>query len=376
MKQINLKITALVVVLFSISNFSTAQKILLTVPQDEKILYAESYLSFFYTDEGIQVCTVDQNGAYYLYRNSKKQGPFKDINDAVDQIVYQEDEDYLDDWMNGRPENQNRNRDYISIDGVSNRYYINFNGKKSGPYYFVKDFFLQPGGKGFIAVVAMLQDDYSQPPKYMLISSGKPGIEMKGEPSELRVSRSVKSAVVTTMFEERPEIDMDALNKQNEKIMEMAKRMEEGEMSMEEMQKFAAEMDNMNKQTKQATKEYYVYTLDGKVFGPGKKNYFSSNNPGFGINSGERWHLLADGKLYMGGLPAADLGDHKRIIKLWWSEKGNNYAYSTSNSLVFSSGQSFPAPVELKGVEENGQYVLKWLNLQDGRKFVLYQKAL
>ena len=339
-------------------------------------MYAESYLSFFDTDEGIQVCTVDQNGSYYLYRNSKKQGPFKDIGDAVDQLVYQEDEEYLDDWMNGRPENQNHNEEYISVDEASNSYYITVDGKKSGPYYFVKDFFLQPGGKGFIAVVGMLQDDYSQPPKYMLISSGMPGIEMKGEPSELRVSRSVKSAVVTTVFEERPEIDMDALNKQNEKIMEMAKRMEEGEMSMEEMQKFAAEMDNMNKQARQTTKEYYVYTLDGKVFGPAKKDYFNSNNPGFGINSGERWHLLADGKLYLGGLPATELGEHKRIMKLWWSETGNNYAYRTNNSLVFSSGQSFPAPVELKGVKENGQYILKWLSLEDGRKFVLYQKAL
>jgi hypothetical protein len=43
---------------------------------------------------------------------------------------------------------------------------------------------------------------------------------------------------------------------------------------------------------------------------------------------------------------------------------------------VFSTGQTFPLPIEIKVLEENGQTVLKWLTFENESKFVYYQKTL
>jgi len=45
---------------------SFAQKVLLTLPQGEQILYAESSLSMFDTEGGLQVCTGNNKGQYFV----------------------------------------------------------------------------------------------------------------------------------------------------------------------------------------------------------------------------------------------------------------------------------------------------------------------
>lgn len=347
----------------------------MTIPQDERILYAESYLSLFDRNQGLQVCTIDEQGMFYLHKEGKKQGPFEDVEEVMMLIEYLDDEEYYDDLQEDVPVNEANNMDYVSM-GDDGNIYIQASGKKSGPYSSVKDLYFTPDKNNYIGVVSKPQEDYSRPPTCLLIRSGQPDIELKGEPYDLKVSPEVKSGIVATVSEKRQEIDYDLINEQNEKMMEMARKLEEGEVSMEQLQKFVEERENMEKQMRQATKDFFVYTTGGKVYGPYRSDIFNEDNPGYGFNSGERWHMVADGRLYLGGMNDFDLGSYSHITDLWWSGKSDNFAYSTYESIVFSSGESYPAPLEMKVVEEKGQTILKWLTLEDKRRFVLYEKSL
>lgn len=375
MKPLNHRLAILAIVLLITFNITSAQKVLLTLPQDERILYAESYLSLFDSNQGLQVCTIDEQGMFYLHKNGKKQGPYEDVEEVMMLIEYPGDEDYYNDQQGDNLINQANNMDYVSM-GDDGNIYITAKGIKSGPFSSVKDLYFTAGGNAYMGVVSRPQDDYTLPPAYLLIRSGQSDIELEGEPFDLKVSPGVKSGILATVSEEIPEIDYNLINEQNEKMMEMARKLEEGEVSMEQLQKFVEEREKMEKQMRQSTKDFYVYTTRGEVFGPYKSDVFSGDNPAYGYNSGERWHMLADGRLYLNGMTDLDLGGYSHITGLWWSAKSNTFAYSTYESIVFSSGESYPAPLEIKVVEEGGLTILKWLTLEDEKRFVLYEKSL
>jgi hypothetical protein len=366
---------AIAIFTFFILNSAISQKILYSLPHGEQLLYAESFLAFFDSQEGIQVCTTDEQGRFYVFKNNRKLGPFNDLDEATGLIVWPDD--WHDDYPgSGAIMNQAYNDDYVTWDNNEGCNYIKAGNKRLGPFQSVKDLYVSPDGKNYIAIVAEIDPDYTYPPEYQLISATNPGIKLKGEPNELHVSRSVKSGVVSTRFEKTEDIDMDVYNEQQAMMEKMITDWENEEFSLDELMELSMQINEINSMAEESTREYYVYLCDNKVFGPFTTELYGSLNPGFGINSGERWHMVADGKLYINGNHVMDVEEGTVISDFWWSLSGNNYAYSTYESIVFSTGEISPYPLEVKAVEENGKTVIKWLTLENERDFVFYQKTL
>jgi hypothetical protein len=345
---------------------ANTQEVLLTLKHGEELLYEESYLTLFDSKYGLQVCTIDQEGRYYVYINNQRKGPFLKLQDATDLINYTG----YDSNSGNDPKNQAYNEKLITMDDEGN-VYITINRKRFGPYRSVQDLYVAANGIDYMAVVSKVDNMYKYPPDYLLISSSQPEIPLRGEPYELKVNQSVKNGVIATRVENSENTDMEEVYKQLERIAELAELMEAEEITL---QQYINEISTIGSQAESNSHEYYVYADNNLVFGPYSINYFSSQVPGYGVNSGDRWHMVAGGKLYISGKPVSDSDDF--ILDFYWSKTGNNYAYRTYNSIIFSSGQSYPYPVEIKAVEENGKTVLKWLTFEDESRFVLYQKAL
>jgi hypothetical protein len=362
---INLKNFLALILIFNLSAANT-QEVLLTLPHGEELLYEESYLTLFEVKNGLQVCTIDKEGHYYVYMNNLRHGPFFKLQDATELINYTG----YDSNSGNDPKNKAYDEDLVSMDDEGD-VYITINQKRSGPYRSVQDLYVSANGIDYMAVVSKIDKMYKYPPDYLLIGSSHPDVPLRGEPYELKVNQSVKNGVVATRIENSENTDMEAVYKQLERIAELAELMEAEKISM---QQYINEMTIIGSQAESNSHEYYVYTDNKQVLGPYSINYFSSQVPGYGVNSGDRWHMVAGGKLYISGKPVKDFDDF--IVDFYWSKTGNNYAYQTYDSIFFSSGESYSFPVEIKAVEEKGKTVLKWLTFENESKFVLYQKTL
>ena len=369
MKGLLFAIVIFIASAMTICHSVSAQKVLLTLPAGEQLLYPESSLTMFDKEGGLQVCTVDQQGKFYIYKNNNKIGPFLNAQKAANQISFP---DYDQHDEKGQAINQNYNSEFVLWDDAGNSY-IKFGEKQIGPFRFIKELFIAPNGKSFIAVVAEPGPDANGNTRFQFLCSNGKTIELTGEPLDLKVDQTVQFAVVASRVEKTSQANLDASKNYNSKIEELIAKMGEGELSMEQLVKYSEELNKLQEQSQsQKTESYQVFTSTGEIFGP----FQSYIEPGFGYNGGTKWYMYADGKLYISGKPVKEIKDYNSITGFWWSKNGNNYAYRTGESIVFSSGQTYSNPIEIKVVEENGQTILKWLTFENESKFVFYQKTL
>jgi hypothetical protein len=366
-----LKGTFFLVGLMLCFHFVSAQKVLLSLPAGEQLLYPESSLRLFDREGGLQVCTADQQGQYYVYKNNRKLGPYNSVQVATEQIVFPDEEDIADSQAL-ETQNQAYNNEFVQWDDQG-KTYLTFKGTKTGPYPFIKDLYLSADKSRFFSIVAKESGPDATQTQFQLISSSGKTTDLIGEPYDLKVDASLGMAVVATRLEKKDPASDEATAKYNARIEELVAKMGEGELSMEQLTKLSEELNQLSEKAQGAgITEYYVFTSDAESFGP----FHSYAEPGFGLNSGPRWYLFADGKLYLNGKAVKDYGKQSIPDGFWWSKTGNNYAFRTSESIVFSTGQTFPLPIEIKVLEENGQTVLKWLTFENESKFVYYQKTL
>jgi hypothetical protein len=350
---------------------SFAQKVLLTLAAGEQLLYAESSLSLFDTDGGLQVCASNSNGQYFVYKNNNKLGPYSDLQKVAGLIEYPDE--FVNDDNSNMLVNEAYNENFVSMDENGNSY-ITFGNKKWGPYSLVKDLYLSKQNQKFWAVVVLPQTDYTKPLQYQLIGSSAQAVNIKGEPYDLKVNKDLSMATLAAKHEIRGEVDVAALNKYNEELEKLMAEMGD-ELDMDKLAEMVNEMGKLGEQSQLQATDFYVYSSKGSGHGPFKTMLIGEKNPAFCSSEGSNWYFIADGFLYKNGSKTASLTDTD-INKIWWSANAQSYAYSTYEKLVFSSGEQYPFPLEMKTVNENGKTTLKWLALEDGHKFVLYSKTL
>jgi len=350
---------------------SFAQKVLLTLPQGEQILYAESSLSMFDTEGGLQVCTGNNKGQYFVYKNNKKLGPFSDLQKVASLIEYPDS--YAYDENAGIPVNEAYNENIVSYDENGNSF-IAFGNKKYGPFSQVKDLYISKQMQKFWAVVALPQTDYSRPPQYQLIGSSAQNIDIKGDPYDLKVNNDLSMALVASKYELRGDVDIDAMNKYTQELEKMMAEMGD-ELDMEKLAEMSKKMEKLATQNQMQNAQYHICTSESKHFGPFSSMFPDETNPAFCSDKGSNWYFVADGFLYKNGTKTTSLPDSD-INQIWWSANAQSFAYSTYEKLVLSTGEQFPFPLEMKTVTENGKTTLKWLALEDGQKLVLYNKTL
>ena len=361
-----LTITIMALLLYSTLS---AQKVLLTIAPDEDLLYAESNLALFDMNGTLQVCTTDGQGNYFVYKNNKKTGPYNDVQKAVNQIDFPEN-DFSQDAPGPDPVNEAFNEQWVNVD-ESGRLFLKAGNKKLGPFSNVKDLYFSPDKQRYVAVVSKLTTDYSAATQYEIISSDNAGFTIPGEPSDLKTDRMLTTAVVLCKTGKNDAEQASAMERYNKKMEEVAVKLGQEDLSIEEIAKLGEEIDALQVGASAAAYEYYIFTLNGQKMGP----FDYAINPGFGENAGVKWHMVADGQLYIAGKAVKQVGEVD-LTGFWWSKNGSTYAYSTYDQLVFSDGEKFPYPIELKVAEEGGKTVLKWLALLDERKFVVYSKVL
>lgn len=364
-----MKLITITFIALLLCNALTAQKVLLTIAPNEDMLYAESNLALFDMNGTLQVCTTDGQGNYYVYKNDKKSGPYNDVQKAVNQIDYPEN-DFSQDDPGDEPVNEAFNEQWVNVDESGNLF-LKAGNRKMGPFSNVKDLYFSPDKQRYFAVVSKLTADYSTTTKYEIISSDNAGITIPGEPSDLITDGMVTIAVVLTKTEKKDAERASAMEHYNKKMEEISTKLGQEDLSIEEITKMGEEINALQESAGEASLEYYIYTSKGQKMGP--FNY--ATNPGFGVNAGAKWHMVADGQLYIAGKAVKQIGEVD-LNGFWWSKNGSAYAYSSYDQLVFSDGASFPFPIQMKVVEEGGKTVLKWLALLDERKFVAYSKAL
>jgi hypothetical protein len=349
------------------------QNVILTIDNGEEILFPESSISLSDARGGIQVCTVDGSGNYYAYIGGRKQGPFSNKEDAFEKIVFPETTENLTDQTNF--DNKAFDEKFLTVN-ENGESFIKAGGKSLGPYTIVKELYFSPDGKHFAATAGLLVDKEKFIPEYHLLSSENSDIKLKGEPGTIRYSQLLKTVVVCTEEVIRPDVNMKEVEDYTAKVQAIMKEFENGEMNADAIARMSEKMEQLKKpDNSQPQNSYYVYSNNGIVLGP-FTSCPSEKNLGFGLNSGERWHFFDSGKLYISGNLAKDFGSDISITNFWWSKTGNGYAFSTYNELVFSDGKTYPFPLEIVPVYESGKTLLKWLVLEENRKFVLYQKEL
>jgi hypothetical protein len=353
---------------------ANAQQLLLTIPAGEELLHAESNLSLFDQQGKLQVCTVDKDGRYFMYSGGKKLGPFQTAQQAANRLSG-DTESYDYDNEEG-PGNDAYAEEFVQLT-TEGLLFLKVMGKRYGPFEQIKDLYRSPDGKRFFALVGSDVDENDDGlTDFKIISNVHPEVLLEGEPYDLRTDRQVSMAVVVTKCEMRSDEQQEAMTDYNAKMEEIMARMQEGgEMSLEQLAQMGKELEGLEQESGDASVEYRVYTADGKHFGPFTSDNWNMQNPGFGSNSKGRWYMLADGNLYINGKASMKF-DNTDLSGFWWTGNGDDYVLATYDELFLSTGERFSYPLQFKVVEENGQTVLKWLVLEQERKFVAYQKKL
>jgi hypothetical protein len=115
-----------------------------------------------------------------------------------------------------------------------------------------------------------------------------------------------------------------------------------------------------------------LYGIDGSKYGP-----YTSDDYGdaWFIPSGQliiynNHEISLDGKFLFKS------EDYISPCDMWIESNGKSYAYANYEYLIFSDGTKFVAPLVISYVENGGQWLLKWIALEEGKDLLLYRKPL
>lgn len=117
----------------------------------------------------------------------------------------------------------------------------------------------------------------------------------------------------------------------------------------------------------------YIYTIDGKKFGPFGSSFDESSY--WFASTGNDLYYEVDDQLFRNGIV---------LLKTPWvdpcsfypSADGRTYALYNYEHIAFSDGQKFPSPLDITVFIRNGQTVFKWITLENKKDLVVYQRAL
>lgn len=117
----------------------------------------------------------------------------------------------------------------------------------------------------------------------------------------------------------------------------------------------------------------YIYTIDGKKFGPFKSS-FSESDYWF-ASTGNDLYFEVDDQLFRNGAV---------LMKTPWINPcsfypgvdGKTYALYNYEYIAFSDGQKFPSPLDIMVFARNGQTVFMWITLENKKELVVYQRVM
>jgi hypothetical protein len=324
------------------------RKVLLSLQPKEYIITNESCLNISSTDDQPYLVTW-QDKLLYVYENSVRKGPYKNTNEIKFRNCG-EDKSAECSVFN-YPEQEEMMQLYVEVTDAG-AYNIKFKGQTYGPYTFVSGFHVSPDKSMFVAVAA------NQQMKFSLITSD--GLQQNIDGTFERIIISPSGNQYLVLVKETEGIDMSALSKMS------------GEELMKYMQEQAQKQQNAGEPLTQ------IYGTGGKLYGKYRSSDIYPNNPAYCQTGGDNWYMVFDNALYVNGHLLKQFDDNFSVqtCKVWLSADGKRYALVGYNEIIFSDGNSYPPPIQLKVEKSAGKTILKWIALENGKDLVSYSKEL
>lgn len=342
------------------------QKVLITLQKNEEPMYYESCIPMSFTHGSLKLVTRVGN-EYFFYDNGTRKGPFKKTS-----IPYNDcSEAYISSNCSVFQSESNNYEKFIQNAG-NDRVKVVYNGKTYTEFSQITQLAVS-ANESKIAVLGT-NDDWEP---LFLTPDGKL-IELQGEFQKIAISPSGAVAIVSMGGSEIESSGNTAVNYEK-----MAAEMESADLSSMTPEEITTFMDNIqakygietNNQDEEV--ESYLYINSGKKLGPFNFGY-ATDNPAFCVTGGDNWYFLSENKLFVNGTMIKDFGENApSLCDVWISADGKRYAaFIGYEKLVFSDGQSYPAPLQIKAEVLNGKAYLTWLCLNPSNQIVLYKKAI
>jgi len=301
----------------------------------EEIMTAESMIALSANlDDVILVLTKGPKGPFSVFRDGKKSKPFPDLKDAMKAA------------SEGRKGSSGKKRECAtykpgsapedmlpSKDDVEGGQVVRFKDKTFGPFVLAYSVSATPDGAR--AYFTANQKDTA----VFGCTDGRK-VVVGGIPGEYKFSPNGLNAAVLCQGTTNP---LDQTLPPEQVIAGMEKK--------------------------------FIYTIDGKKFGPFKSNFGEGYGDFWFASTGNDLYYETEGQLYRNGVV---------LMKTSWvdpcsfypSPDGKKYALASYEDIVFSDGQKYPSPLDIAVFTKNGQTMFKWITLENKKDLVVYQRAL
>jgi hypothetical protein len=319
-----------------------ARRLIYSLEPGEEILQPESAIAVSATKESLTLVLAKgkgDKGPFFVFRNGQKKGPFTKLKEAMAAAYPSQDESagIFRDCADYNPDQGLLPPDAMpSTEGdESSGQTIIFKGKTFGPYLSVFAVMATPdGSRAYFAV--------NDKEKVWLMCSDGRKVFIASAPDTIKISPDGKNAIVACTGSLPPA--------------------EAVKLIAADPEKYNAEMNKK-----------YVYTIDGKKFGP-----YGMDFKDFWYSVGNNNFFFLDGnQLYMNGNPTLTLKiEPFSPCDFYPSADGRKYALFTLENLAFSDGKKYPYPLSVITFQEGGQTMLKWVALENKKDIVVYQRGI
>ncbi|MCX6566635.1 MAG: hypothetical protein NTW38_09500 [Candidatus Aminicenantes bacterium] len=318
-----------------------ARKILYSLEPGETIMKAESMMAL--TAEGTDLTLVTTKGAgdqgpFFVFRDGARKGPFADLKDAMAAA-----------YAGGKMSSENK-RDCAAytpdpvpddtqpnITEEESGMTLQFKGVSLGPHFLILLNSLTPDGAR--AYITAMDNDKS----WLECSDGRK-VSFGGTPGDLKVSPDGKNAAVLVTGS----YSMNAMN-------------DLGKLPPDKMAAAFKEMDKK-----------YLYTIDGKKFGP--FDSFDSSSFWFPKMTNDLYFRVGD-QVFRNGAPMMK-AESLDPCNFYPSVDGKSYAMFDYSNITFSDGEKYPSPLDVRAYQEKGKTVFKWIALENNKDLVAYQRTM
>jgi hypothetical protein len=314
-----------------------------TLGPDEEILREESTIAISAEAEDVILILTEgpgQSPPYFVFRDGKKTGPYAKLGEAMN-VAYQGREKTPQkkrDCAVYNPGDPPENARPVSDSAEGGKQIVRFNGKTFGPYLLVFSAKATPDGAA--AYFTATDND-----KAWFGSSDGRVVSFGGIPTDFKFSPNGKNAAVLC----------------------------QGKMSMAQMNDLSKLPPEKLTAALQEQEKKYLFTIDGKSFGPFDSS-FAPYSFWYPASSNDLYYRVND-NVYRNGtlmLTASSFDD----CNFYPTPDGKKYAMFNYESIVFSDGKTFPAPLDIVAFQRAGKTIFRWITLENNKRLVICERPM
>jgi hypothetical protein len=323
---------------------------LFVIGAEETAVYGESEIFLDNVGAKVSLVTSDLSNKFYYYDRGVKKGPFI----SVDSTCFKPasgDQKLISSIFNSKGAKSGRG---LSSKDSEGRAVICSGSKIYGPFESIENIWADNNGHFLMAIIAEKNENF-------LLTTAGSFVPLEGLPYSTSISPSGNKSVMTVIAD-RNHIK-GSLNRDYSK------------MSAEEILKISEPIDGPK--NNEIDPVGWVYTNDGKKYGPFSKEAVFSGNPFFSDVSGDNWIFLNGTELFVNGILLSKIPlDHVSTGDLWLSSDGKRYAVIAYEKILFSDGAIFPFPLRIRMVKESNNTRIYWIGLENRTEVYLYSRIL